>query len=83
MIFQPVRDATQALWHFASATGTVVLDQVPGPTTNQMIAVASRRVDKLLSNPEAVPDFFLAGEMDMGKIDPCWAQACVGLSLTS
>ena len=60
----------QALWHFASATGIIVLDQVPGPTASQMLAVASRHVDKLSSNFKAVQDFFLAGEMDMDKIDP-------------
>ena len=50
VIFQPVRDAMQAFWHFASATGIIVLDQVPGPTASQMLAVASRHVDKLSSN---------------------------------
>ena len=70
VIFQPARDATQAPWHFASATGIIVLGQVPGPTASQMLAVASRHVDTLLSNFKAVQDFLLAGEMDMDKIDP-------------
>ena len=70
MIFQPAHDAMQTLWHFASATGFIVLDQVPGPTASQMLAVASSHVDKLSSNFKDVQDFFLAGKMDMDKIDP-------------
>ena len=70
VIFQASSGAVQALWHFASATGIIVLDQVPGPTANQMLAVASRHVDKLSSNFKAVQDFFLAGEEAMDEIDP-------------
>ena len=49
-IFQSVREGTQALWHFASAAELIVLDQVPAPTTSQVLAVASRHDDKLSSN---------------------------------
>ena len=70
VIFQQVRDGMQALWHFASADELVVLDQAPAPTASQMLAVASRHVEKLSSSLKVVQEFFLAGEIDIDKIDP-------------
>ena len=47
-----------------------MIDHVPAPTASQMLAVASRHVDKLSSNTKVAQDFLLAGEIDFDKIDP-------------